>query len=116
MKRQRKDDTRSWFFSTATASIFWCIFLLREEPPFNLIITTSNPDFLEWVGLLVFLFLVPAVIYFIMLPSEKIKEYASSRIDGITMFLLFALLISVEGAIIGIIVSFLIGVVFYNLI
>jgi len=116
MEKQRKDDTRSWVFSTAISSIFFCIFLLREEPPFNLIITSSNPDFLEWIGLLLILFIVPSMIYFIMLPSEKIKDFASSRVDAITLFLIIALDISVLGIIIGGIVSLLIGIVFYNLI
>lgn len=116
LKKQRKDDTRSFIFSTAISSIFFCIFFLRDETPFNLIKISSNPSFLEEVGLLFILFLVPPIIYFIILPSEIIENYASSRETAISSFLGVALGLSFFGIIIGVTISFLIGIIFYNLI
>jgi|GEM_PF-4372061 len=110
-------NMRSFAIAVTLCAVFHALFLLRNNYPFNeLIRLRAAPSYLEWIGLLFILYIVPTIVYFLLMPEREFHDLTSR--DRTTTFAVFAgatLILGFLGLVVGCSVGFVIGIIFYGI-
>ena len=103
---------KEFVIAVSLSSVTHTIFLLRS----NLKLTQLHPTYLEWIGFMTILYIIPVIIYLLLMPEKEFNNITSQgRTTTLTTFLLYSIAIGIYGLLIGSPVGFVIGFIFYGL-
>ena len=105
---RRKRKNRSFAIALALSSVFFGVL-------FDRLLSGEHHSFFEWIGLLFVLYIVPSVVYFLLLPKDMLSDMLNDRTEALAMFVGTVLILSLCGMLVGGLVSFLVGIMFYVL-
>lgn len=98
------------------SSIFHALFILRDSPFFNELIPLSGqPSYLEWIGILVLLYVLPTLVYIFTSPEGELPNTSGDRVSTLSLFAGATLVISFLGFIVGGCIGLVIGTLVHNI-
>jgi hypothetical protein len=103
---------KEFVIAVSISSVSHALFLLRN----NLKLAQLNPTYLEWVGFLTILYILPGIVYFLLMPENEFDAISSQgRTATLTTFALYAFVLGIYGLLIGFPLGFALGLTFYGL-
>jgi len=108
------NEMRTYIPAVAVSSVLQFFVSMRKEIPFNRLMPfPDHPSYLEWIGLLVVVYGIPAAIFFIFGQKKEFLDISGDFGTAVVVFVGFAFIIGLLGAIIGYTISFIIWIIFY---
>ncbi len=110
-----KKKISSFAISGIFSAVLHILFFLRDKYPFNkLVQLRANSSYIELIGFLVILYIVPAIVYFLLIPEREFHDFTSqSRTTIVATFIGVMLVLCLIGLVMGGLASFVIGIIFY---